>query len=560
MHNIIKRVGIGVMVGIITISSFGRLGEPSVSANSCPDLQIIFARGSGGERWTSNDYLSFKSSIEEKLVTTNIQYEFIDLDYPAVGVGLDNFDVTLGAYISGGEAFEFGESVGTGINNLKNIINTSCSNTKYVLGGYSQGAIVLLKTLPYLRPEQILYVATFGDPKIYLPEGEGLIPAACRGENLSDYRMYVPDCQAYKGILGAFIPYEPDSFDGKIGTWCNKKDILCSSHLSVSDHVGYVDTGLYEDASRTIFDRITKNFGIENHFSSPHDTAILIDSTGSMAGLIEEYKAEALRLAQETFDIGGRVALYEYRDLDDPYLPVKHCGFDDCNLEKFSSELELIHAEGGGDEAESLLSASFRVMQEQNWNMGSTKSLVVLTDSNYLMPDRDGITFDDVVKLSKKIDPVNFYIVTKDSTSGYYQELADKTDGLVVTSVEEFHLMTDYIIGRYDSLSRVDEDESIAEKPTLRVIKAIQKDDEIDIEYETNGEKVIVVVDDVIMGTTDDFHIAVGTVKLGQPEIQLIPITNDLRGDSVAVEIDGYGLAGDDLIVVIPKTPNTGRI
>ena len=69
-------------------------------------------------------------------------------------------------------------------------------------------------------------------------------------------------------------------------------------------------------------------------------------------------------------------------------------------------------AENGGDIQESLLSAAYRLMQEQNWKLGSTKSLVVLTDAGYLMPDRDGVTLDDVVTLSKSIDPVNFYIIT----------------------------------------------------------------------------------------------------------------------------------------------------
>ena len=96
------------------------------------------------------------------------------------------------------------------------------------------------------------YAATFGDPKIYLPEGEGIIPAACKNENLSDYRMYVPDCQAYKGMLGAVEPYRPEALAGKVGTWCNRYDILCSSYFSIKSHTSYAEDGLYEDASRYI--------------------------------------------------------------------------------------------------------------------------------------------------------------------------------------------------------------------------------------------------------------------------------------------------------------------
>ena len=233
---------------VLAAATFGILTLPlaqGVQAESCPDLRIVFARGSGGERWTDQNYLAFKEALQTKLVGTNLSYEFIDLDYPAVGVGLDNLGVTLGAFFGAGEAYEFGNSVNAGVKNLDKMVNSvTCSNTKYVLGGYSQGAMVVSKALGSLKADRLIYAATFGDPKLYLPEGRGLIPAACRGGNLSDYRMYVPDCQAYKGLLGANVPYEPETLVGKVGTWCNKRDIFCSSHLSISDHTAYVGEDL----------------------------------------------------------------------------------------------------------------------------------------------------------------------------------------------------------------------------------------------------------------------------------------------------------------------------
>ena len=526
-------------------------------AESCPDVKIIFARGSGGERWATEDYLTFKSAIEEKLATTGISYEFEDLDYPAVGVGIDNLSVAIGAYVGAGETYEFGDSVNTGMHNLMEIINgASCPGTKYVLGGYSQGAMVVSKALGSLKSERVIYAATFGDPKLYLPEGEGLIPAACRGENLSDYRMYVPDCQAYKGLLGAYIPYEPAAWVGKVGTWCNKRDIMCSSHLGVSDHVGYVADNLYEDAARVIYDKVAEEFGIEERLTSPHDTAILIDSTGSMAGMIDKYKAEALRLAKETIESGGRVALYDYRDLQDPYSPVERCGFETCTVEIFEDKLNEIVAENGGDIQESLLSAAYRLMQEQNWKLGSTKSLVVLTDAGYLMPDRDGVTLDDVVALSKSIDPVNFYVITTSESGDYYSELAGRTDGLVVTNLDELHLMTDYIIKRYDSLPRVEETVA-SERPALTVTRTLRSGDEIEVWYETDGDEVIVVVNEMIMGKTREEKLTIRNAD--KAEILLIPVAGDTRGEVVRVEIeDGHG--GMTMpVLVVPKTPNTGQ-
>ncbi|MBR3172622.1 cutinase family protein [Candidatus Saccharibacteria bacterium] len=155
--------------GLMTVSDHSY----QVQANSCPDVKIIFARGSGGERYTSSHYLAFKSSLESKLTTTDLTYEFEDLDYPAVSidVGDGHLGTLLGAYIGSGEAYEFGESVHQGTAELlRTVNNDGCSNTKYVFGGYSQGAVVLLNGITQIDPSKVVYIATFGDPKYTCPK------------------------------------------------------------------------------------------------------------------------------------------------------------------------------------------------------------------------------------------------------------------------------------------------------------------------------------------------------------------------------------------------------
>ena len=547
-------------------------------AVGCPDVRVVFARGSGGTRWEDQNYIAYKETLESKLKTTGLSYEFIDLDYPAVSIG--DPEVLLGAYFGAGDAYEFGESVNVGVNNLNQLVNSvSCPGTKYVVGGYSQGAMVVSKGLNELDASKLIYVATFGDPKVYLPEGAGLFPDACKGKNLSDYRMYVPDCQAYTGMLGAYKPYEPDALKGKVGTWCNKRDLFCSSRLSISDHISYVSDNLYEDASRVIFDKICKSFGVENHISSPHDTAILIDSTGSMASMIEQYKTEASRLAAETLSSGGRVALYDYRDLDDPYNPVLHCDFDSCNLEVFNKELEKITADGGGDGPESLLSASFHTMSSLNWKQGSTKSLVILTDANFLSPDRDGMSFDEVVKLSKRIDPVNFYIITNAEYEDHYLELANETDGKVVTNFDELSLLTDYIMERYDSLPRVEELEEVWEVPILMVDEVTYSGDSAIIKFHGNNSKTIVALNDAVLGTTTETNITIaGLDSRKRNKLTLVPLGSEIRGEPAEIELSGEIIENNNenslqskapeiaLPVVtvpkvtIPKAPKTGKL
>ena len=559
----------GKYLGLASLLVAGMIHFPqtikNVNAESCPDLRVVFVRGSGGIRWDDDNYQTFRDAVAEKLALTGLTYESIDLDYPAIGIGLDSLDVTIGALVGSGDAYQFGESVDTGVKNLVELVNnSSCSTTKYIIGGYSQGAMVVSKSLGSLNADKVVYAATFGDPKIYLPEGEGLIPAACKGENLSDYRMYVPDCKAYQGLLGSYIPYEPIAFEGKFGTWCNKGDLFCSSHWSALDHAHYMADGLYEDAAKVIYSKVINEFGLESNYTSPHDTAILIDSTGSMASMIEEYKAEALRLATETFEAGGRVALYDYRDLNDPYEPNEHCNFETCTLEIFKEELSKIQADNGGDTPESLLSASIRVMKDLTWNYGSTKSLVVLTDADFLSPDRDGITFDDVVATSKLIDPVNFYIITNSEYEDYYLELAEATGGKVVSNFNEVSLLTDYIMERYDSLPRVEEEEIIEENiPTLEIIETEQlSEDSVKVSFKSSTGKTIVVLNDALLGITDESEIILTDLDRTQENILVLtPISEEMRGKGVSVKIQlgGMGEALEEK-VIIPKAPDTGIV
>lgn len=530
----------------IAITMMPFYDDGQVRASGCPDLKIIFARGSGGERYTNDDYIAFKAALEDKLATTNLTYDFDDLDYPAISIDImsGHLGTLLNAYIGGGEAYDFGDSMHEGVDRLLEIINNDvCRDTKYVLGGYSQGALVILNGLEKIDPNRVIYAATFGDPKIYLPEGAGPVPLACGGKNLSEYRIYVPDCRAYKGIMGARDPYTTSGYERKIGTWCNKFDVLCSSYIGIKSHTSYVEDGLYEDASRLIMSKIGAWYGIKNQYTSPHDTAILIDSTGSMESLIDQYKDEAMHLAQETLEAGGRVALYDYRDLNEGYTPVERCNFDTCDLTTFQSGLDDIEVGGGGDAPESLLSASLHVMKQLRWNFGSTKSLVILTDSDYHSPDLDGTTFYDVIKLSKQIDPVNFYVITTPDNVPYYDFLTRHTDGAVVSLVNDLSLLTESIAERYDSLPKVEEefyDEVYDNELPVIKIKNIEDDgDSVKINFENSGETTAVILNDGILGETKEQEITITDLKRDiHNTITIVPLSATKRGEGVSINLE----------------------
>jgi len=100
---------VGMIVVVVLSATIQIAGNSaSVGATSCPDLKIVFLRGSGASRGDNEDYLTFKTALEDKLSFIDVAYEFDDLDYPAIGVGADNISVAVGAYLGSGDAYKFG--------------------------------------------------------------------------------------------------------------------------------------------------------------------------------------------------------------------------------------------------------------------------------------------------------------------------------------------------------------------------------------------------------------------------------------------------------------------
>lgn len=427
--------------------------KPVDALQNCKDVQFMFARGSGTPYGGSDEWRSLISSLYSRVPQTSMSFGAYEANYPAVEI---TFTVGLGALVSGGDAFNFGESVKTGGKDMVNFYHTtlaSCPNTKFVVMGYSQGARAVAEALPQIDPRNVLYVATFGDPNLYLPEGATGNPPACRGQDLSRYRAYAPNCNTHAGVLGARKPYELSGYEGKVGIWCENDDLICGSSNNLfvnAGHLKYASGRHIDEAVQKAVLIIKKEILGESvtnvvREQATMDTAILIDTTGSMSGYIHKYRAEALRLAQKTFATGGRVALYEYGDLEE--FKVKQlCDFS-CSLDEFVDKLDNIKVGGGGDTKESALNGLLSVMNTLEWQRGATKSIVLLTDAAYHSPDRDGTTLKQVVDRSLEIDPVNIYVIVDGDIQTKYLELTNLTGGRVF-GFDEMDLATEYIVAR----------------------------------------------------------------------------------------------------------------
>ena len=211
----------------------------------CYELEVVFARGSGGKQYETAEFDAVADAAHAITEEYYLSTRTTDLDYPAVDVS--NPGRLVGAFVSAGKAYEFGDSVAEGVASLQEFYRTrrvECPEMKFILVGYSQGAMVVAQALSAFAPDDVKFVMLLGDPNTYLPEGEGLFPEACNGGTLSQYRTYVPNCRTYEGVFGGRKPYELASFAGKYSLWCNREDYICGSSknpLKNTGHTAYVD-------------------------------------------------------------------------------------------------------------------------------------------------------------------------------------------------------------------------------------------------------------------------------------------------------------------------------
>ena len=568
---------------------------PAVATSSdpnlaCTDLKFVFARGSGVDVNSERDFIPFKANVDAVFADSGLTYSFYELgskpggyggrSYPAPGIGVESFDTfttSLGALFSGGEMTKYGESVETGADEALTFILqmvSVCPNTKIILAGYSQGAQVVSRTLQKIsqnggKSSWIYSALTFGDPKLYLPEGKlnplTLTTPACREgkSTFSPYRAFVPDCSAYQGILGGYVPYSPSSeYNNKLRAYCQWQDVICSSYINFSDiaygHASYDEQGTYLRAAQDVYRQL---FPDSDKFStSPQDVAILFDNTASMTSLLAQFQSEAIKTANQVIANGGRVALYTYGDLEDS-TPRQLCNFSTCTQENLIYYIQHIYTNNGGDDPESLLSASLTLMRELKWQKSANKSIVVLTDAGFHNPDRDGTTLKDVVSMSLQIDPVNLYILTTPeiladpALSSVYNELARRTDGGVYSSdvADVFATLsadatahspaTDFSYALRSSTPEVATISNLAyEKTSTSSLR---------LSFATSGVATFVSLGDFPVGITTETSLEIFDLDLSQDlTISLSPISaSGFRSAPVSITIPAS---------TIPKAPNTG--
>lgn len=253
----------------------------------CSDLTVVFARGSDQGLATGSGHRGMAQAYFDQVETRLPGYSINDYElgtrdyggyrYRAVGISaiLDLYRTNIiriiwsliwrisrqdGSHPSSGSdlleidglgALEYRNSVIEGIGEFTAYLEdrgTDCPDEMFLVGGFSQGAQVIRRSLFLLGKgtrDRIAHVALFSDPTLHLPEGES--PGSienCRqgiGGTVSPWRRGTVGCSTSNGLLnldgltflriGPHTPYLPSGIESRVGSWCERTDGVCTGSV-----------------------------------------------------------------------------------------------------------------------------------------------------------------------------------------------------------------------------------------------------------------------------------------------------------------------------------------
>lgn len=187
-------------VGLAAAPAVSGLGLASAQAAGCPDIEVVFARGTDEPPGIGRVGQAFVDSLRGQVGGRS------------VGVYAVVYPATFDFLAAGGGANNASGHIQYMVNN--------CPNTRLVLGGYSQGAAVIdvIAAVPFPAigfdaplppnvPQHVAAIAVFGNPsaKVGLPLTVSPVwgavtidlcepgdPVCSNGDNFDAHKWYVP--------------------------------------------------------------------------------------------------------------------------------------------------------------------------------------------------------------------------------------------------------------------------------------------------------------------------------------------------------------------------------
>lgn len=187
---------------------------PSASAEPCPDVQVIFARGTTEPAGLGSVGGPFVKDLKAKVAPQSVIGTAVD--YPATN--------------------DFGNSVPAGTSAARALIESTaanCPNTKLVLGGFSQGAAVVQLAANEATPQS----------------GDHVAASALFGAPRSSFSSMLASGQALPSLAPQYAANAIDQ--------CNVGDPICwEGGMDMGAHVRYVQSGKVAQAADFVAARV----------------------------------------------------------------------------------------------------------------------------------------------------------------------------------------------------------------------------------------------------------------------------------------------------------------
>ena len=207
-----------MFVGAATVASWAPLSAPvpSASAQPCPDVEVVFARGTTEPPGVGPTGEAFVDSLRARVGTKSM--EVYPVDYPAT----TDFPTAMDGIRDASAHIES--------------TATNCPNTNMVLGGFSQGAAVMGFVTANVIPDG----APEGVPNPMPPDvADHVAAVALLGK---------PNDRFMRAINQPSITVGPLYADKTIDL-CVPDDLVCSSGRDFNAHMQYMETGMVDQAA-----------------------------------------------------------------------------------------------------------------------------------------------------------------------------------------------------------------------------------------------------------------------------------------------------------------------
>ncbi len=368
----------------------------------CPEVVIVALRGSGETTIGETHYGDVSSDgWEGATLSRLLGWTYFDspemADVPVLGVdaSYEAIDVPTGAATN-----TFERSIASGVNGailtydlFRKTIHPECA-PQMILLGYSQGAAVARKVASAMESRGVVTaVMTVGDP-MQKPDADGVFGSGSNGSGIwrGHGRVQESHDRFYQ------IPRL------RRASICHDRDPVCdfyaTSNPFFDEHKNYFESGVKFHSSsgagpsdvdeidfmakalRTNVDIARARYRERAQTShATSDTVIVIDTTGSMSGLIAKARDQADNLAQRLLatNPSSRIGLVEFRDHGDAFVGRTVVDFTN-DRDRIRAGLDGLVADGGGDWPEAVYSGVAQALSLP-FSTDSVRSIIVIGDA-----------------------------------------------------------------------------------------------------------------------------------------------------------------------------------